>query len=916
MTWRRLRPVFRASPREEAASEIAFHIEERTRELIDAGVDPATARRLAEERFGPIAPIERAIEDSTRRRRQRADRTEGYMNLTQDLRYGVRVLRRNPVFAAAAIATLTLGVGAALAVFNVVNGVLLRPMPYKDPDRISMIWIATRGEDGNVYELPLTSGFFVDIERDSRSFASLAAFRAWRYAIADARSADPEPVSGARVSPALFDVLGVRPAAGRAFTRAEAVPGAPNVAVISHDLWQRKFGGDRGIVGRQVYLNGAPFTVTGIMPRGFSFPRGAELPAPFGFGLRTDVWTPLVFDAADLQSYDVNNLSAVGRLADSGCGNTAGCSAPFAQAELTGMMKRFLAANAPRLDFEYKLVSMTDQAANRVRKPLLILLGAVAFVLLIAAANVTSLLVARAHARERELAVRSALGAARGRIARQLVTENLVLCGLGTALGLVVAHWGTKVMLALVPGSLPRADDIGLDWRVLSLAGALAVLAAAGFGIAAAYAVRWRDKGPAAPISNALHTGDTRAAGSVRRRSARQFLVATEVALSLVLLIGAALLTRSFVGLQQVRPGFDPTNVITANVSIPIAGRFQPAVDGPQWSATFDQVTTRLASVPGVAAAGAVSSLPVSGVVEFGGVGLAGRVYEAGQVPSALYAVVAGEYFRAAGIRLITGRLFDASDRDPSGATIIVNRTYAREQFGSETNAVGRQVRPTFEFDRARPPRTIVGVVDDVKQTSLDAEPGSQVYVPVTQFPYPRLTLVVRVADGDPGTAVPVIRKAVREVNPAATIDDVRTMENVVSESLARQRFQMTLIGTFAVLALVLATVGLYGVLALTVGQRRREIGVRLALGATPRAVVGMLVGEGARIAAVGVVLGLAGAFALTRVLRSLLYGISSTDAPTFTAAAVFVAAVALVATWMPARRAARVDPRAALASE
>jgi putative ABC transport system permease protein len=496
------------------------------------------------------------------------------------------------------------------------------------------------------------------------------------------------------------------------------------------------------------------------------------------------------------------------------------------------------------------------------------------------------------------------------------VTENLVLCGLGTALGLVLAYWGTKVMLALVPGSLPRADDIGLDWRVLSLAGALAVLTAAGFGIAAAYAVRSRDRGAAAPISNVLHAGDTRVIGSVRRRNVRRFLVAAEVALSLVLLIGAALLTRSFVRLQQVRPGFDPTNVITANVSIPIAGPFQPAVDGPRWSATFDQVTTRLAPAPGVATAGAVSSLPVSGVMEFGGVGLAGRVYEAGQVPSALYAVVAGEYFRAAGIRLITGRLFDASDRDPSGATIIVNRKYAREQFGSEANAVGRQVRPTFELDRARPPRTIVGVVDDVKQMSLDSEPGSQVYVPVTQFPYPRLTLVVRVAGGDPGTAVPGIRKTVREVNPAATLSDVRTMESVVSESLARQRFQMTLIGTFAGLALVLATVGLYGVVALIVGLRRHEIGVRLALGATPRAVVRMLLGEGAGIAAVGVVLGLAGALALTRVLQSLLYDISSTDPATFTAAAVFVGAVALVATWMPARRAARVDPRAALASE
>ena len=916
MTWKIWRKIFRASPREEADTEIEFHIQERTRELIDQGVDPTRARRLAEERFGPIAPVERALVDSTRRRREREARAEVFMNLIQDLRYGVRVLRRNPVFAAAAIATLALGVGATLAVFNVVNGVLLRPLPYKDPARVSMIWIAQRGDDGNVSELPLSSGFYADIERDSRSFASMAAFRSWPYSLADAPGAEPERVAGSRVSPALFDVLGVHPIAGRAFTRAEAVPGAPNVALISHDLWQRKFAGERGIVGRQIYLGGAPFTVTGIMPPGFTFPRGAELPAPFQFGLRTDVWTPLVFDSTDLRNYGTNNLSAVGRLSDDGCGRPSGCTAPVAQAELTAMMKRFLAENAPRLKLEYKLVSMADQAANTVRRPLLILLGAVAFVLLIAAANVTSLLVARTHARERELAVRLALGAARSRIARQLVTENLALCALGTALGLVIAHWGTKIMLALVPGSLPRADDIGLDWRVLSLATALAVVTAIGFGVAATYAVRWRRNGSVATISNALHTGDTRAAGSVRRRSAGRLLVAAEVALSLMLLIGAALLTRSFVRLQQIRPGFDPANVLTANVSLPIAGRFQPAVDGPRWATTFEQITDRLASSPGIAAAGAVSSLPVSGAVEGGGVRQVGRVYEPGQAARALYNVVAGDYLRAAGIRVVAGRTFDASDRDASRATIIVSRKLALEEYGTEMNAVGREVNATFEMIRDRPPRTIVGVVDDVKQISLDAEPTAQVYVPVTQFPYPGLTFVVRVSGGEPTAALPLIRKTVREVNPSATINDVRTMNDVVAESLSRQRFQMTLIGTFAVLALVLATVGLYGVLALIVGQRRREIGVRLALGASPRAVVRMLLAEGARVAAVGVVLGLGGAFVLTRVLHSLLYGISSTDLTTFAGAAIFVAGVAMAATWMPARRAARVDPRTALAAE
>jgi len=454
----------------------------------------------------------------------------------QDLRYGVRMLRRNPLFGGAAVITLGLGLGATLAVFNVVNGVLLRPLPYRDPERINIIWLALRGDDGNVWTEPLSSGSYSDIERDSRSFEALAAFRAWPEAIAASPDAEREPVAGARVSPALFDVLGVSPAVGRAFTRAEAVPGGPQVAMISYDLWQRKFGGDRSIIGKPIYLGDVPFTLTGVMPPGFAFPRGAELPAPFQFGSRTDVWTPLVFDASDVRNYDVQNLVAVGKLSER-CGS-GGCSASVAQAELTEVLRRNIPVN-DQPKSAYKLVSMVDQAAERVRRPLFILLGAVAFVLAIAAANVTSLLIGRVHARERELAVRSALGATRGRLARQLVTENLVLCLLGMVVGLTLAFWGTTVMLSLVPGSLPRADDIGFDWRVLSFAGLLALIAALGFGVAAAYAARLRF---------------TRAAVSVSRT--RRVLVMTEVALSLILLVGAGLLTRSFISLQQVRPGF------------------------------------------------------------------------------------------------------------------------------------------------------------------------------------------------------------------------------------------------------------------------------------------------------------------------------------------------------------------------
>jgi putative ABC transport system permease protein len=906
MTWTRLRRMFRPTERAEVDDELRFHIEMRTHELIDQGLEPARARAMAEERFGPVGPIENTLVESTRRRRQREDRAEALMQVRQDLSYAMRSLFRAPAFATASIATLALGIGAAIAVFTVVNGVLLRPLPYADPDRIHMIWIDLKeNEAAEMWgrQLPLSSGFYADIERDAKSFEAVAAFRSWPLAIAATPEADAEPVAAARVRPALFDVLGVKPAAGRAFTPAEAVPGGPNVAMISHDLWQRKFGGDRGIVGRQVQLSGASFTITGVMPPGFSFPRGAELPAPLSFGVRTDVWTPLVFDSSDVQNYAVQNLSAIGKL-------PPGVAAAAAQAELTGLMKDLLKRAGASIKLEYQVVPMADQGAHTVKRALLILIGAVAFVLLIAAANVASLLVARVANRQRELAVRAALGAGRSRIARQLVTENLLLAGVGTTCGVLVAYWGTKMMLAMVPGSLPRADDVGLDWRVLSFAILVALVTGVVFGIAASYAVRWTR------LSETLHAGDTRAAGSVRHRYGRRLLVAAEVAMSLLLLIGAALLTRSFIELQRVRPGFDASNVLTAGVGIPIAGPFQPLVNAPRWSATFDDLAARVSAAPGIVAAGAVSSLPLSGVFESGGAWPANKTFEPGLGPTAQYNVVAGSYFAAAGIRVLAGRTFDARDRAEGQRVIVVNAEYARKQFGSETDAIGRGVNTTFEFTRNNPPRIVVGVVENVKQRSLEDDPALQVYVPVTQMGYPELTFVLKHANGGTAAALAALRQAARAVNPAIVIRDIQPMEEVMATSLARQRFSMTLIGVFAAIALILAIVGLYGVLSLIVGQRRREIGVRLALGAKQRDVVRMVVGEGARVTALGVVAGIAAAIGATRVMASLLYGVATTDVLTYTSAALVVAGVALAATYVPARRAAQVDPKAALAAE
>ena len=825
------------------------------------------------------------------------------MNVVQDATYAVRSLRKHPAFATAAIATLGLGVGATLAVFTVVNGVLLRPLPYRDPSRIAMVWISNTSAEGGTVDLPLSSGFFADIERESKQFGALAAFRFRPYSMSTSRGMDSERVAGARVSPALFDVLGVRPLIGQAFSKEQAVPGAGNVAMISHDLWQRRFGGEPSIVGRQVDLSGQPFTIVGVMPPGFTFPRGAELPPAFQFALRTDLWTPLVFDTEDLQNYRTQNLSVVGRLAPS-------ASRSSAEAELTSMMRAFLAPIAPQLKLSYHVVSLTDQAGRPVKRGLLILLGAVVCVLLIAGANVVSLLLARITNRQRELAVRAALGAGRGRIARQLVTENLVLAVAGTVVGVLVSLWATKVMLALVPGSMPRTDDIGLDWRVLVFAAAVTFLWGTAFGITASLSVRWPR------LARTLQAGDTRATGTANRWYGRRLLVASEVALSLMLLIASLLLTRTFIRLQDVRPGLDAANVLTAGVSLPIAGNFNPAADGPSWAMKFNAIVARLGTAPNVIAAGAVSSLPLSGALEGGGLRIVGRPDPPpGEGPHAQYNVVAGKYFAASGIPVLAGRAFDTSDAEAGRRSIIVNETFAREHFGSASEAVAHDVRATFEFTLNAQPRTIVGVVGDVKQTTLDEESVAQVYVPVSQMGYPGLAIVVR-TKGDPLALVSAVKQAVHAADPGATLNDIRTMQDVVAQSLARQRFSMTLIGTLAALALVLAVVGLYGVLALIVEQRRREIGVRLALGATPGHVVRMVLWEGSRVVAVGLVVGTAGAFAVMRVLGSLLYGVSTTDLPTFACAFAVIAVVALGATYVPARRAARLDPRTALMAD
>ena len=891
--------------RRDVSDEIRFHLDMRAQELIEQGMPREEALREARRQFGDVSAIEAECRDERRARTRERVRREWWRGFAMDLRYAVRSLRTNAGFTAAGVLTLGLGIGAAAAVFTVVDGVLLRPLPYAQPSRLAMVWLSSSMAQGGG-ELPLSSGLYVEARDVVKGLSTTAAFRSWPFVLSGEANAEPEQIAGARAEPTLFGTLGVRPVLGRTFTPDEAQPSGPRVVLISYSLWQRRFGGARDVIGRMVTLSGERYSIIGVMPRGFGFPRGAELPSGLQFGARTDLWAPLSFTEQDRRTYGTMNLAAVARLAP-------GVAPAAAQAEIDAFAKRrFKELGLPDGRFAYAIVGLEEQAARTVRRGLFVLLGAVGFVLLIACTNVANLLIARTGAREREFAVRAALGAGRLRVVRQLVTENIVLALGGAVVGVTIAIWGSRVMLSLVPGSLPRADDVAVDDRVVGFACAVAVVAGIVFGIASALHIARRS------VAATLQSGGTRLTGNARQRLGRRMIVAAEVALSVVLLVGAGLLAGSFARLQRVTPGFDPNGVVTGNIVLPVGANFDPARDGPGWHRFFDQFTARLDALPGVSHAGGVSSLPLSGAVESGGFSVEGRPRPApGEGPVAEYSVVSGDYFGTMGIRLLSGRTFDSRDRSDAPGVVIVNRELARRHF--QTSPIGQRLRTGFDFSNGASPREIIGVVDDVKQTTLDVETNPAAYVPVTQMPYPFMSIVVRakcaagVTACDPMAVLPSVRRELARIDATLALSDVRPLSGVFADSIARQRFSMAVLGVFAALALLLALVGLYGVIALSVGQRRREIGVRMALGAQPRDVLSLVLGEGMRVTLLGVAIGLVGALALTRVLRSLLFDVSTTDPRFFAGAAILVAMVSLAATYIPARRALGVDATSAL---
>ena len=887
----------RGDSERDVADEIRFHIDMRARELIAQGISPDDAHAAARAAFGDMSSITREsleVRAARDRERRRQLRVQG---LGQDLRFATRTLRRNPGFATSALLTLALGIGATTAVFTVLNGVLLRPLPYPNHDRLVSLWTTAVLGGERQAELPFSAANFADLRSWVRGgpLDELAAFRSWGLVLGEEGSSELLP--GAQVTGGFFRTLGVTPVLGRGLDERDAEVGAPKVVIIGNDLWRRRFAADPSVLDRSLLLNGTLHRVIGVMPAGFNFPRGAELPPGFQFPPRTDAWTAYELTAENLAARGTFNLAAIGLLAD-------GITPERAGREISAAMRAIGDANGlASIALGGAVVPTRDQSVAGVRAGLLLIFGAVALVLLVACANVANLLLAHTAGRQREIAIRAAIGAGRWRIARQLVTENVLLAVAGGILGIALAFWGKGWLLALVPASLPRLDDVAMDATVLAASLGVAVAAGVIFGVLAAmHATR---SGAALTLRTAQG-----ATGHPTSPRFRRGLVVAEVAVSLVLLSGAAALLESFVRLQRVNPGFDGNGVVTAQVLVPASGTLSFQQQRPRWARTFGAYLDRARALPGVTSAAAISSLPLSGAWESSTYGVIGtESVPAAARPEAQYAVASSEYFRTMRIPLREGRDFAATDTDSAPRVAIVSRLLAERSWPG-ASAVGKRIR-LFD-DR---PLEVVGVVDDVRQTTLMAPPVPTIYLPLGQFAYPAMTVVVR-SPNDPTLLVPALRRELAVIDPLLPLERIQTMSDVLAASLAARRFGMLLLGFFAASALLLVVVGLYGVIAYGVSQRTREIGVRMALGAAQRDVLRLVVGEGARMSVIGVVLGLGAAIGLSRVLSSAVAGVRGVDPTILTAVTLVLIIITLVASVLPARRAMRIEPVEALRGE
>ena len=818
-------------------------------------------------------------------------------SLLKDIRYGFRGLLKHPGFTLVAVVTLALGIGANSAIFTVVNAVLLRPLPVAAPEQLVFIWQTHPfGKRIGVEQLPVSNADFLDWQEQSNLFEGMSMIDSWGGNLTGGDT--PEHVDGAKVSVNLFSLLRAQPMLGRDFNLEQANPGNERVVILSHSLWQRRFGSDAGIVGRQIQIDNQPYTVQGVMGPGFVFPKDVGLPNYFTFA-KTEMWLPIALTAEQRANRGSHHLAVVARL-------KPGATLEQAQSQLAGIAKHSEEQNPEdSKDWGTSVNLVHEQVVGASRRAILILLGAVGFVLLIACANVANLLLARSTSRQKEIAIRTALGAGRARIVRQLLTESLLLSLAGGVIGVILAAWGVRLLLLFSSDRLPRIAEIHVDNRVLWFTFAVSLLTGLLFGLVPALQVSKTD------LNESLKESGRSAMGGRHRQRARNLLVVSEVALSLVLLVGAGLLAKSFLRLQSVNAGFTPDHLLTATLELPRA-KYE---DDAQKSQFFRQVVERASGLPGVEAAGAISHLPLSGKEELDGFSIEGRTdpIEASQIQTADFRVITPDYFSAMRIPLLKGRFFNQQDRASTTYSAIIDESFARRFFPGE-DPLGKRI----DEDGSRSRRgfaVIVGVVGGVKHTDVKAEARPTMYVPAEQSPWETMTLVVR-SSGNPTTLAAALREEVSAVDKDQPLSEIGTMEQLFGKAVAPQRFNLMLVSLFAALALALSSVGVYGVIAYSVTQRAQEMGVRLALGANSRDILRLIIGQAMRVSLFGVGLGLLAAVALTRVMTSLLFEVSATDPVVFAGLAVVLIAVTLVASYIPARRATKVDPLVALRYE
>ncbi len=801
--------------------------------------------------------------------------------LIQDVSYGIRRLWKNPAITLAAVFALALGIGANTAIFSLINALVLRPLPYENPDQIILVSYALN---------EASPANFLDWKAQSKSLDNISAANFWSANLTNGD--EPERLQGFQTSASLFPMLGVKPELGRTFLADEEQPGKDNVAVLSHGLWERAFASNPNVIGQTISLNARNYTVIGVMPAGFQYYRPAE------------IWSPLSFTPQEATRRAPGNLIVAGRLKPN-------VTLQQAQSDMTTVAQR-LQQQYPQTNqgINIRLISLHEHLMGPMRPLLLVLLAAVIFVLMIACANVANLLLARAAARQKEIAIRLALGAGRFRIIRQLLTESILLGFLGGVVGVVLAFWGLRFLNASIPpgtaGFLSQLNGISLDGRVLGFTFLISMLTGIIFGLAPALQI-------SNPVLNETLKEGGRGSAGVHSARLRSVLVISEVALALVLLVCATLMVTSFLRMLNVNLGFEPKNVLTMQTSLLQARYPEDAQVNTFYKRTIDQIR----NLPGVEYAGATSNLPLGGSNKVRGLEIEGSPAPApGQAtPAANYRMVSPDYFKAMGISLVKGRYFTEQDTETGPPVVIINNALAKRYF-SNADPLSKLIRR--QNPGPNPPlpwMQVVGIVEDVRHSALTENPRPEMYVPFYQNASREMTIVVRTLS-DPTTIAPAAREQIYSIDKDQPVYNVKAMEEVVASSAYLNRFSMSLLAIFAAVALILSSIGIYSLIAYSVTQRTQEIGIRMALGARPRDVLKLFVKQGMLLALIGIVIGALGAFGATQFLSSLLFGVSKSDVTTFAGAALLLALVVLVASYVPARKATKVDPTIAFRSE